>query len=192
MRGELFRAPLIPSYPLIASSFAPRLRSSRFAHPLAQHLDAAHLRGIGATKAREIHRAVLRRRRSSLLPCIWNERGSVSTAGSSSSDCAPPLESNSIGRAAFRPRGPGRTLWSLEMSQPNLAERLGYGPKDRLLIVNCDDLGLSHSANVATFRSMVYGVATSATLIVPCPWAREAAPMFEGFATGVHLTLTCK
>ena len=78
------------------------------------------------------------------------------------------------------------------MSQPNLAERLGYGPKDRLLIVNCDDLGLSHSANVATFRSMVYGVATSATLIVPCPWAREAAPMFEGFATGVHLTLTCK
>jgi chitin disaccharide deacetylase len=78
------------------------------------------------------------------------------------------------------------------MVQPSLAERLGYGPEDRLLIVNCDDLGSSHSANVATLRSMVHGVATSATLMVPCPWAREAARMFEGFAVGVHLTLTCE
>jgi hypothetical protein len=53
-----------------------------------------------------------------------------------------------------------------------LVERLGYRPDDRLLIVNCDDLGSSHSANVATYRSMVDGVATSATLMVPCPWAR--------------------
>jgi hypothetical protein len=37
------------------------------------------------------------------------------------------------------------------MGQPSLAERLGYRPDDRLLIVNCDDLGSSHSANVATF-----------------------------------------
>lgn len=78
------------------------------------------------------------------------------------------------------------------MSKPSLAERLGYGPKDRLLIVNCDDLGSSHSANVATFRAMVYGVATSATLMVPCPWAREAARKFKGLSVGVHLTLTCE
>jgi predicted glycoside hydrolase/deacetylase ChbG (UPF0249 family) len=76
------------------------------------------------------------------------------------------------------------------MAEPSLAERLGYGPDARLLIVNCDDLGSSHSANVASFRSMVDGVATSATLMVPCPWAREAARMLEGFAIGVHLTLT--
>jgi predicted glycoside hydrolase/deacetylase ChbG (UPF0249 family) len=78
------------------------------------------------------------------------------------------------------------------MGQPSLAERLGYGAEDRLLIVNCDDLGSSHSANVATFRSMVDGVATSAALMVPCPWAREAARMFKDFAIGVHLTLTCE
>ncbi len=71
-----------------------------------------------------------------------------------------------------------------------LAVRLGYGPEDRLLIVNCDDLGSSHSANVATFRAMTSGLATSATLMVPCPWAREAARMFSGLAVGVHLTLT--
>jgi predicted glycoside hydrolase/deacetylase ChbG (UPF0249 family) len=39
---------------------------------------------------------------------------------------------------------------------------------------------------------MVDGVATSATLMVPCPWAREAARMFEGLPVGVHLTLTCE
>src|ERR1700693_3832878 len=76
------------------------------------------------------------------------------------------------------------------MRQSSLAERLGWGPEDRLLIVNCYDLGPSHSANVATFRSVIYGVATSATLMVPCPWAREAARMFKGLAVGVHLTLT--
>ncbi len=75
-------------------------------------------------------------------------------------------------------------------AESNLAERLGYGPDDRLLIVNCDDLGCSHGANVAAYRSMVYGVATSATLMVPCPWAREAARMFTGLPVGVHLTLT--
>jgi predicted glycoside hydrolase/deacetylase ChbG (UPF0249 family) len=67
---------------------------------------------------------------------------------------------------------------------------LGYGPEDRLLIVNCDDLGSSHSANVATFRSVVYGVATSASLMVPCAWAHEAARKFVGLSVGVHLTLT--
>jgi len=58
---------------------------------------------------------------------------------------------------------------------PSFAERLGYPPEDRLLIVDCDELGSSHSANVATFRSIVDGVATSATLIVPCPWGAGGA-----------------
>jgi predicted glycoside hydrolase/deacetylase ChbG (UPF0249 family) len=78
------------------------------------------------------------------------------------------------------------------IDQKSLAERLGYSADDRLLIVNCDDLGSSHAANVATYRAMVYGVATSATLMVPCPWAREAAQMFENMAVGVHLTLTAE
>ena len=76
------------------------------------------------------------------------------------------------------------------MEQQTLAERLGYGSDDRLLIVNCDDLGVSHAANVATWRALAYGAATSATLMVPCPWAREAARMCVDFAVGVHLTLT--
>jgi chitin disaccharide deacetylase len=80
----------------------------------------------------------------------------------------------------------------MDVHRLNLAKRLGHGPEARLLIVNCDDLGSSHSANIATFRSVVYGIATSATLMVPCPWAREAARMFKGLSVGVHLTLTCE
>lgn len=71
-----------------------------------------------------------------------------------------------------------------------LAQRLGYRPEDRLIIVNCDDVGSSHSANVAAFRAITYGIATSASLMVPCPWAAEAARMFEGLSVGIHLTLT--
>ena len=74
----------------------------------------------------------------------------------------------------------------------NLVARLGHSANSRLLIVNCDDLGSSHSANVATFRSIVYGVATSATIMVPCQWAREAAYMFKDSPVGVYLTLTCE
>src|SRR3712207_9525893 len=70
-----------------------------------------------------------------------------------------------------------------------LAERLGYGPDDRLLIVNCDDLGSSHAANVGVYEALREGTATSATLMVPCPWAREAAARHRGKDVGVHLTL---
>jgi len=77
------------------------------------------------------------------------------------------------------------------MAQTSLAERLGYGADDRLLIVNCDDLGSSHGANAAIHRALVYGaISTSASLMVPCPWAREAACLLKPFPIGVHLTLT--
>lgn len=69
------------------------------------------------------------------------------------------------------------------------AERLGYGPEDRLLIINCDDLGSCHAANIAIYESLRDGLATSATLMVPCPWSRDAASRYRGEDVGVHLTL---
>jgi predicted glycoside hydrolase/deacetylase ChbG (UPF0249 family) len=71
----------------------------------------------------------------------------------------------------------------------SLAERLGFAPDAKLLIVNCDDLGSSRSANVAVYESLRDGLATSASLMVPCPWARDAAAMYRGEDIGVHLTL---
>src|SRR5437868_8469283 len=73
-----------------------------------------------------------------------------------------------------------------------LAERLGYPPDARLLIVNCDDLGKSHASNVGVYQALREGVATSAGLMVPCPWAREAASRYRGEDVGVHLTLNAE
>jgi predicted glycoside hydrolase/deacetylase ChbG (UPF0249 family) len=74
----------------------------------------------------------------------------------------------------------------------SLAERLGFGAEDRLLIVNCDDLGSSHSANTGVYEALRHGVATSASLMVPCPWARGAAADYRGEDVGVHLTLNAE
>lgn len=86
----------------------------------------------------------------------------------------------------------GRRATGSVCSVTTLAERLGYPPDTRLLIVNCDDLGSSHAANVGVYESLRDGIATSASLMVPCPWAREAAARYRGEDVGVHLTLNAE
>src|SRR5436305_1530015 len=73
-----------------------------------------------------------------------------------------------------------------------LAERLGYRATDRLVIVSCDDLGACHALNVGVFDALRTGTATSASLMVPAPWAREAAARYRGEDIGVHLTLNAE
>jgi predicted glycoside hydrolase/deacetylase ChbG (UPF0249 family) len=68
-------------------------------------------------------------------------------------------------------------------------EKLGYRNNEKLLILNCDDLGSTYSACTGVYESLNQGLATSATLMVPCPWARKAADMYRGQNIGVHLTL---
>jgi predicted glycoside hydrolase/deacetylase ChbG (UPF0249 family) len=74
----------------------------------------------------------------------------------------------------------------------SLAERLGYGPDARLLIVNADELGFCHAANVGVYEALRSGGASSASLMVPCPWGREAAARYRGEDVGVHLTLNAE
>lgn len=71
-------------------------------------------------------------------------------------------------------------------------ERLGYPPGAKLLILTCDDLGSSHAANVGVYDAVRTGLATSASLMVPGPWAREAAARYRGEDVGVHLTLNAE
>jgi predicted glycoside hydrolase/deacetylase ChbG (UPF0249 family) len=73
-----------------------------------------------------------------------------------------------------------------------LNERLGYGPEARLLIVNADELGFCHAANVGVYEALRSGGASSASLMVPCPWGREAAARYRGEDIGVHLTLNAE
>jgi chitin disaccharide deacetylase len=80
---------------------------------------------------------------------------------------------------------------------PSLAERLGHGSATPLLIVNADDFGTHHGANVAIVEGFRHGSLSSTSLMVPCPWAAGAAidtqhAVAEGITmdVGVHLTLT--
>jgi predicted glycoside hydrolase/deacetylase ChbG (UPF0249 family) len=97
-----------------------------------------------------------------------------------------------IRRLGLRRYGVGLKIQS-QPSEPDpnsLVARLGLGADARAAIVNCDDLGSSRPANEAIVEALTNGVATSASLMVPCPCAREAAEMSKGMDVGVHLTLT--
>ena len=74
-----------------------------------------------------------------------------------------------------------------------LAERLGYNDDAKLVIISCDDLGACHSANVAVYSALRDGLATCASIMVPAPWARDAALRYQPTDDiGVHLTLNCE
>lgn len=63
----------------------------------------------------------------------------------------------------------------------------------RYLIINADDFGMCHSQNIATFNLFECGGITSASLMVPCSWAKHAvdwANKHEQYSVGVHLTFT--
>jgi predicted glycoside hydrolase/deacetylase ChbG (UPF0249 family) len=74
----------------------------------------------------------------------------------------------------------------------SLAERLGHAPDAKLLVVSCDGLGLTHSSNQGIYAALRHGLATSASLMIPCPWARDAAAQFRGEDVGVSLTLNAE
>jgi chitin disaccharide deacetylase len=77
--------------------------------------------------------------------------------------------------------------------QPSLAERLGYKATDKLLIVNGDDAGMCHTANLATTECMEKGLMRCATIMVPCPWFPEIVSYAKSHPDkdfGIHLTHT--
>jgi predicted glycoside hydrolase/deacetylase ChbG (UPF0249 family) len=74
-----------------------------------------------------------------------------------------------------------------------LAERLGHSPDTTLVIISCDDLGASHAANSGVLLALHEGIATCASLMVPAPWARDAAQRVQPTDDiGVHITLNCE
>lgn len=75
---------------------------------------------------------------------------------------------------------------------PTLVERLGYEPTSKLVIISCDDLGSCHAANMGVYSALREGIATCASVMVPAPWARHAAHMYNGDDVGVHLTLNAE
>ncbi|MFF2479504.1 polysaccharide deacetylase family protein [Paenibacillus sp. NPDC058071] len=75
----------------------------------------------------------------------------------------------------------------------NVGTELGYGSEERLLIVNADDYGLCKSFNAAAEQLLEEQAISSATIMMPCRSAKEAAlwsarnPQYD---IGIHLTFT--
>ena len=89
-------------------------------------------------------------------------------------------------------------LFTLSLSSQgnkNLAELLGYPKNSKLLIIHADDMGLSHSVNMATIKAFDNKGITSGSIMVPCPWSPEIevyAKDHPGMDVGIHLTLTAE
>jgi predicted glycoside hydrolase/deacetylase ChbG (UPF0249 family) len=84
------------------------------------------------------------------------------------------------------------TVFTPGAGQP-LQVRLGYPATAKLLILNADDLAVTHSENIASFAALDQKLITSATVMVPCPWFTEVAAYAKTHPEadlGLHLTLT--
>src|SRR5687767_9624884 len=65
---------------------------------------------------------------------------------------------------------------------------------DTKLVVQCDDFGMCHAGNVGAVEAFKEGILTQASVMVPCPWFREAMQLAKEHSVpvGVHLTLTAE
>jgi len=76
-----------------------------------------------------------------------------------------------------------------------VAERLGYPRDSKVLIIHADDLAVAHSEDAASFDALDKHAATSASIMVPCPWLTEVAAYAKAHPDadlGLHLTLTAE
>jgi chitin disaccharide deacetylase len=72
------------------------------------------------------------------------------------------------------------------------SELLGHPPDVRLLIVNCDDFGMYPAINAAVIESVEEGIASSCSLMVLSPAAKQAVDLLirrPQVPFGIHLTL---
>jgi chitin disaccharide deacetylase len=74
----------------------------------------------------------------------------------------------------------------------DLASRLGHPAGARLLLLTASGLGSCHAATLGVYDTLRAGLATTAGLMMPCPWARHAASRYRGEDVGVELTLNAE
>ncbi len=78
------------------------------------------------------------------------------------------------------------------MSHNPVLRKLGFSIRDRVAVVNADDVGMCQATVPAFFELLDGGLVSSGSVMVPCPWFLEAAAWARrsGADLGVHLTLT--
>lgn len=84
-------------------------------------------------------------------------------------------------------------ITTASLGQTTYAEKLGYPSASKVLILHVDDAGMSWDSNEGARRALTEGVASSVSVMMPCPWV----PGFVKFLksnpkvdAGLHLTLT--
>ncbi|AFH47906.1 hypothetical protein IALB_0194 [Ignavibacterium album JCM 16511] len=64
--------------------------------------------------------------------------------------------------------------------------------EEKTLLIRCDDIGMSHSVNLAAKELIDAGLKFSASVMVPCAWFDEAVSILkeaDNVSIGIHLTL---
>ncbi len=73
------------------------------------------------------------------------------------------------------------------------AEKLGFPKGKKIVILHVDDVGMSVESNEGAIQSMTNGVATSCSIMMPCPWVSGYLHFLKDNPetdAGLHLTLT--
>ncbi|HRH60493.1 MAG TPA: polysaccharide deacetylase family protein, partial [Chitinophagaceae bacterium] len=73
------------------------------------------------------------------------------------------------------------------------AEKLGYPKGAKVVILHVDDAGMSYDSNEGAEQAITKGVATSCSVMMPCPWVPGFVHFLHEHPTvdaGLHLTLT--
>lgn len=65
----------------------------------------------------------------------------------------------------------------------------------KLLLIRCDDIGMSHSVNLAAKELIETGLVFSASVMFPCAWYQEGVDLLKShpeITAGIHLTLNAE
>jgi chitin disaccharide deacetylase len=84
-------------------------------------------------------------------------------------------------------------LLAAPLRSQTYAEKLGFPKNAKVLILHVDDVGMSYDSNDGAIAATEKGVATSMSVMMPCPWVPGFFHYLRQHPTvdaGLHLTLT--
>ena len=82
---------------------------------------------------------------------------------------------------------------AIAQTDSTYAERLGFPKGKKVVILHVDDVGMSFDSNNGAIEAMTKGVATSCSIMMPCPWVPGYMHFLKDHPqtdAGLHLTLT--
>jgi predicted glycoside hydrolase/deacetylase ChbG (UPF0249 family) len=80
-------------------------------------------------------------------------------------------------------------------STQSYAEKLGWQKGDRVIMFHVDDAGMSYESNQGAIQALEKGVATSLSVMMPCPWVPGIIQYLDQHPksdAGLHLTHTAE